>query len=71
MGKPGVGIKMIKSEFFRYFSITIICCGCVLESPHRGDSNTHPKHMILWRIYDKYGTNTGSCENFMSTETFT
>ena len=23
--------------------------GCVLESPHRGDSNTHPKHMILWR----------------------
>ena len=30
----------------------IICCGCVLESPHRGDSNTHPKHMILWRTYD-------------------
>ena len=30
----------------------IICCGCVFESPHRGDSNTHPKHMILWRTYD-------------------
>ena len=30
----------------------IICCGCVLELPHRGDSNTHPKHMILWRTYD-------------------
>ena len=27
-------------------------CGCVLELPHRGDSNTHPKHMILWRTYD-------------------
>ena len=26
----------------------IICCGCVLESPQRGDSNTHPQHMILW-----------------------
>ena len=23
-----------------------------IESPHRGDSNTHPKHMILWRTYD-------------------
>ena len=22
------------------------------ESPHRGDSNTDPKHMILWRTYD-------------------
>ena len=37
----------------------------------RGDSNTHPKHMILWRTYDKYGKITGFCENFMSTETFT
>ena len=26
-----------------------ICCGCVLESPRRGDSNTHPQHMFLWR----------------------
>ena len=26
--------------------------GCVLESPHRGDSNTHLQHMILWRYYD-------------------
>ena len=34
----------------------IICCGCVLESPQRGDSNTHPKDMILRRTYD---TNTG------------
>ena len=27
--------------------------------------------MILWRTYDKCGKNTGFCENFMSTETFT
>ena len=27
----------------------IICCGCVLESPRRGDSNTHQQHMVLWR----------------------
>ena len=27
----------------------IICFGCVLESPRRGDSNTHSQHMILWR----------------------
>ena len=49
----------------------IICCGCVLESPHRGDSNTHPKHMILWRNHDNYGKTMVFCENFMSTETFT
>ena len=34
------------------------------------DSNTHPKHMILWRTYYKYAKNTVFCENFMSTETF-
>ena len=32
----------------------IICFGCVLESPHRGDSNTHPKHIILWRYIENY-----------------
>ena len=32
----------------------IICCGCVLESPQRGDSNTHPQHMILWRNIEFY-----------------
>ena len=30
----------------------ILCCGCVIESPHRGDSNTDQKHRILWRTYD-------------------
>ena len=30
-----------------------------VESPHRGDSNTHPKHMILWRTYDNLSKNTG------------
>ena len=37
----------------------ITCCGCVLELPHRGDSNTHPKHMILWKTHDNYGKYTG------------
>ena len=32
----------------------IICFGCVLELPPWGDSNTHPKHMILWRIIENY-----------------
>ena len=26
---------------------------------HRGDSNTHPKHMILWTDYDNQVKNTG------------
>ena len=55
MGKSGVEIKMIKSEKKSIFLHKIICCGCVLESPHRGDSNTHPKHMILWTTSDNYG----------------
>ena len=59
-----------KNGKFSIFLHKIICCGCVLESPHRGDSNTHPKHMILWRIYDKVKILV-FCENFMSTETFT
>ena len=32
----------------------IICCGCVLESSRRDDSNTHPQHMFLWRIIENY-----------------
>ena len=51
-GVNGVGIKMIKSGNFQYFSIKFVCRGCVLELPRRGDSNTHPQHMILWRTYD-------------------
>ena len=52
-GKTGVGIKMIKKiEKKSIFLHKIICCGCALESPHRGDSNTHPKHMILWKTND-------------------
>ena len=52
-GKSGVGIKMIKKMGKKSIFIhKIICCGCALESPHRGDSNTHSKHMILWRTYD-------------------
>ena len=49
--------QMIKMDNFNILH-KIICCGCVLESPHRGDSNTHPEHMILWRTYDYYGKKT-------------
>ena len=39
---------------------------------HRSDSNTHQKHMILWRTYMIIKVKTlVFCENFMSTETFT
>ena len=44
--------RNIKNGLFSICLHKIICCGCVLESPHRGDSNTYPKHMILWRTYD-------------------
>ena len=47
-----------KKGKFLIFLLRIICCGCVLESPHRGDSNTHPSHKIFWRTYDIYGKNT-------------
>ena len=30
-----------------------------MDNFHRGDSNTHPKHMILWRTYDNLDKNTG------------
>ena len=63
---------MIESDNFRYFSVKT-CCGCVLESPRRGDSNTHPQHMILWRtdgiLVKKHNYNAVNCENFISTET--
>ena len=35
-----------KMDIFSILLHKIICCGCVLESPRRGDSNTHPKHMF-------------------------
>ena len=31
-----------------------MCCGCVLESPQGGDSNTHPQHIILWRNIENF-----------------
>ena len=37
-----------------FLYVLTICCGCVLESPHRGDSNTYPQHMILWRTVENY-----------------
>ena len=78
---------MIKRCNLQYFSIKsyvvavyknrpeIICCGCVLESPRRGDSNTQPQHKILWRTDGNQGKTTSIIlyfwENFMCTETFT
>ena len=49
-----------------YFSIflhiiMIICSGCILESPRRGDSDKHQQHMILWRTVSKETTQLRSC----------
>ena len=39
---------MIKSVLkLSLFLFKIICCGCVLKSPRRGDTNTHQNHMLL------------------------
>ena len=42
--------------FYRNYHVLhkIICFGCVLESPHRGNSNTYPQHIILWRNVENY-----------------
>ena len=48
---------MIKMDDFQYFSIKSYVVD--VYEPHRGDSNTHPKHMILWRTSDNKGKNTG------------
>ena len=36
-----------KKLFFPLFTPSNICCGYLLESPHRGDSNKYPQHMLL------------------------
>ena len=47
----GVGIKIIKSDFFlSIFLHKIICCERVLETPRRDDSNTHLRSKLLWRL---------------------
>ena len=33
----------------------------------RGDSNTHPQHVILWRTVCNYGNNTTTILSFMKT----
>ena len=50
---------MIKMDNFQYFSIKSYVVDFILESPQQGDSNTHPKHTILWRTSDITGKNTG------------
>ena len=52
---------MVKMDNFQYFSI----------KSYVVDSNTHPKHMILWRIMIIKIKTLVFCENFMSMETFT
>ena len=60
-----------KTWLFSIFLNKIICCGCVLESPRRGDSYTHPRH-IIYRDFMIIEIKTlAFSENFMSTETFT
>ena len=74
-GKLGIGLKIIRN-IFSIFLHKIICCGCVLESPQRDDSNTHPQHMSLWRTSGNSGKNSSIilsfCGNvYMSAKTFT
>ena len=54
---------MIKMDNFQYFSIK----SYVVD---RGDSNTHPIHMILWSHMIIKVKTLVFCENFMNTETF-
>ena len=49
---------MIKMDNFQYFSIKSYVVD-VYQNRLAGDSNTHPKHMILWRTQDNKGKNTG------------
>ena len=42
---------MIKMDIFQYFSVKSYVVDVY--------SNTHPKHMILWRTYDNLGKNAG------------
>ena len=46
MGKIWVRNQNDKNGKLSIYLHKIICCGCVYESPHRGDYNTHPKHFI-------------------------
>ena len=64
-------IQNDKKRKISIFLHKIICYGCVLESPHRGDSNTHPKHIIYGELTIIKVKTLVFCENFMSTETFT
>ena len=38
--------NVIKTTFW-LFTPRNTCCGCLLESPRRGDSNKYPQHMFL------------------------
>ena len=33
---------------------------CLLESPQQGDSNTHPRHMILWILSENEDVNVSA-----------
>ena len=36
-----------KNPFHSLFTLRNICCGFLLESPRRGDSNKYPRHIFL------------------------
>ena len=58
------------SANFQYFSIKSYVVD--VYKNRLGDSNTHLRHMILWRFYDISDKKTlVFSENFMSTETLT
>ena len=40
-------MKNNKRLFYHLFTPRNICCGYLLESPRRGDSNKYPQHMFL------------------------
>ena len=49
-----------KNPFLSLFTLRNICCGYLLESPRRGDSNKCPRHMfseILNTILSNFSNN--------------
>ena len=61
MGEIGGLNRNNKMDYFFRFFHKIICCGCVLESPHRFYGE-----LMIFKVKTLV-----FCENFMSTEMFT
>ena len=52
--KNGGNLGLVLNDKKWKFLHKIICYGDLLESPHGGDSNRYPQHMILWRTNDNH-----------------